>query len=291
MLDKFAEELKKARQNSEITLQQIAAKTRIDLKFLEALENGNFSFLPELYVKAFIREYSRMVGLDPEETVGKYEAAKKGKDFGAPEPSEENREETKEAEDKPAPKAKPSAPVYKSYEQDSGQNAAGDSSGLNKKKITLIGGIAGAVILAVVIYFGFIQGSSDIIVKEKPIEQIIQENQHRYEEKPSPAPPDTVKSVPSTGSLALNISASDTTWVKVLIDDGMSEEFTLMPGSRKEINAAHNFKMIVGNAGALDLQLNKKELNLKGAQHEVKYLSIDASGMKYLKDPPNFTRE
>ena len=62
MLNKFSEELKEARIKNGLTLQQIAAKTRIDLKFLENLENGNFAFLPELYIKAFIREYAKLVG-------------------------------------------------------------------------------------------------------------------------------------------------------------------------------------------------------------------------------------
>ncbi len=79
MLDKFAEELRQAREENEITLQQMAAKTRIDIKFLEAIDNGNFSFLPTIYVRAFIKQYAKTVGLDEEETIKNYEAAKQGK--------------------------------------------------------------------------------------------------------------------------------------------------------------------------------------------------------------------
>lgn len=81
MLNKFAEELKAARLKSDLTLEQIAAKTRIDLKFLEAIENGNFHFLPELYVKAFLREYFNLVGLNEQISFKKFEAAKKGKQY------------------------------------------------------------------------------------------------------------------------------------------------------------------------------------------------------------------
>ena len=56
MFTKFAEELKEARTKSQLTLQHIASKTRIDLKFLEYMEKGNFNFLPDLYIKAFIKE-------------------------------------------------------------------------------------------------------------------------------------------------------------------------------------------------------------------------------------------
>ena len=79
MLDKYAEELREAREKKGITLQQMAAKTRIDIKFLEAIDNGNFSFLPELYVKAFLKQYAMVVGLDEKETVERYDDAKAGK--------------------------------------------------------------------------------------------------------------------------------------------------------------------------------------------------------------------
>ena len=64
MLENFAEELKCCQRKLNLSLQQFAAKTRIDLKFLEAIEDGDFTFLPDIYVKAFIKDYSNIVGLD-----------------------------------------------------------------------------------------------------------------------------------------------------------------------------------------------------------------------------------
>ena len=81
MLTKFAQELKKAREKAEVTLQNLSARSRLDIKFLQAMENGDFSFLPEIYVKAFIKDYAKFIGLDENEIIKKYEAAKKGKDY------------------------------------------------------------------------------------------------------------------------------------------------------------------------------------------------------------------
>jgi len=86
MLDRFAEQLKKARLKKGISLQQMAAKTRIDLKFLEAIDNGNFSFLPDLYVKAFIKQYAKAIDLDEQETIKKYEDVLAGKTIEDDEP-------------------------------------------------------------------------------------------------------------------------------------------------------------------------------------------------------------
>ncbi len=102
MFDKFAEELKAAREKNGLTIQQVAAKSRIDIKFLEAMEIGDFSFLPEIYVKAFVKDYSNIVGLDPDVTLKKFDAARHGKVYS------EEVEETKSPEpEKPAEKNEP----------------------------------------------------------------------------------------------------------------------------------------------------------------------------------------
>ena len=72
MLDKFADELRQQRESAGLTLQQMATKTRIDLKFLEAIDQGNFSFLPDLYVKAFVKQYAKTIGLDENLTIKKF---------------------------------------------------------------------------------------------------------------------------------------------------------------------------------------------------------------------------
>jgi len=79
MLDRFSEQLRKARLKKGVSLQQMAARTRIDFKFLEAIDNGNFSFLPELYVKALIKQYAKSVDLDEQETIKKFESQEQEK--------------------------------------------------------------------------------------------------------------------------------------------------------------------------------------------------------------------
>ena len=56
-LKKFSNELKEHREKTGITLQQISQKTKIDIKFLKSIEESNFDILPEIYIKAFIKEY------------------------------------------------------------------------------------------------------------------------------------------------------------------------------------------------------------------------------------------
>lgn len=79
MLKKFAADLKKQRENKNISLADIAAKTRVHISILEKIEQGDFSFYGPTYVRAFIRQYAKAARLDPEEVLFSYELAKSGK--------------------------------------------------------------------------------------------------------------------------------------------------------------------------------------------------------------------
>ena len=74
-LEQFGEELKQTRLEKEISLMDISAETRISLKFLDAIEHGQFQILPQTYVRAFLREYAMMIGLDPNDIMQRYESA------------------------------------------------------------------------------------------------------------------------------------------------------------------------------------------------------------------------
>lgn len=65
----FYEELKALREKKEIDLDQIQSRTKINRRFLEAIENGDFDVLPLTYVKLFLRAYVIEIGGEPEEVL------------------------------------------------------------------------------------------------------------------------------------------------------------------------------------------------------------------------------
>ena len=119
---------------------------------------------------------------------------------------------------------------------------------------------------------------------QKPIEEAIEQNKQRYLEGPKKN--DTNSQIKTTDSLSLFIEANDTSWVKIIIDNKTEEEIILFPKSQKEIAAANNYKIIFGNSGAIELQLNNKPLNFTGTKKEIRYIQIDSSGIQYLNSPP-----
>ncbi|QQR73547.1 MAG: helix-turn-helix domain-containing protein [Holophagales bacterium] len=66
----FGTWLRRQREARGVSLREIADSTRISLRYLEALETDRFDALPApVFAKGFLREYARVVGLDPDEVV------------------------------------------------------------------------------------------------------------------------------------------------------------------------------------------------------------------------------
>ncbi len=289
MLDKFAEELRQAREESEISLQQMAAKTRIDIKFLEAIDNGNFSFLPNIYVRAFIKQYAKTVDLDEEETIKKYELAKQGKLPGKVEIAKEEKKTEPVEKNIREPEKKQSQPVPTFT--DVTETKAEDDSDKKKMAMMTAGGIAGVVVLAFLIYLVFFQDSSEIIVEEKPYEEVLEESTQRYVEE---VKDDEITSAVNSDSLVLqikNIDSRDSAWVLVITDNLIKEDYLIYPGSGKSFKAGSNFKFILGNSGVIRLELNGENLEFEGIRRSVRYFKLDQNGLERLYSPPNLIQE
>ncbi len=72
----FGERLKRERELREVTLEEITAATRIGSRFLEALENEEWSKLPGgVFNRGFVRSIARYLGLDEEALLGEYDLA------------------------------------------------------------------------------------------------------------------------------------------------------------------------------------------------------------------------
>jgi len=72
-LPSFGEKLKQEREKRKITLEEISLSTKIGTRMLQALEENKFNQLPGgIFNKGFVRAYSRVVGLDEDQTVADY---------------------------------------------------------------------------------------------------------------------------------------------------------------------------------------------------------------------------
>ena len=271
MFQQLSEELVKAREEIRLTPEQVAVKIKMDLKFLLKMESGDYSFLPDLYIKAFLREYAKCVGLNEHALLQKYKSAKEGK------PLEEKREEIT------TPKNEvPSAPTTpRLITDDHLQTTYSPEKKFSFTSKQLIGISGGAVLLfAVLIYWFVLKKEADVIVTERPYEEYIQENKERFEDETTQADSSLVSVV--SDSLVLSITSKDSSWLKVVADDNKTKEYFLYPNTTVEIKALTKFSMTVGNPSVVKFTLNNQPLEFKPTSTRRQIIEITKDGIKYI---------
>ncbi len=265
---KFAEELKKTRESKKITLQQIANKTKIDIKFLQAIEESKFDIMPDLYIRAFIKEYAQTIDLNPEETIKKFDLSQQGKTEEKIPPDEK-----KEIKEEPA-KEKPTSSEQSISDEQPNQ----PQKKINKKYLNYNVAIAAGLVVLILAYFLFFKESSH---------EIIVDQQNNGSTDGSPAYEiDTAKtatnSVPMNDSLQLSVNTLKRVWVKVIADNNVRSEGMVDANNRSTYRASNDFRVVIGNAGSVQLALNGKPIKAEivGKQGEIRNLVINADTVK-----------
>lgn len=271
MFQQLAEELVKAREEIRLTPEQVAVKIKMDLKFLLKMESGDFSFLPDIYLTAFLREYAKCVGLNDQTILQKYKYAKEGK------PLEEKHEEiiTPKRETPSTP------PPPRLITDDHLQTTYSPEKKFSFTTKQLIG-IAGSavVVVSILFYWFIIKRDADAIVTERPYEEYIQENKERYEDETTASDSSLVSA--SSDSLVLSITSKDSSWLKVTSDDNKIKEYFLYPSTSVEIKAMEKYSMTIGNPGAVKFSLNNKPLEFKPTSSRRQIIEITKEGIKYI---------
>ena len=247
-LQEFGASLREKREQKAISLSDISAYTRINQRFLEAIESGNFTVLPRTYIRAFLREYAEAVETDPEEVLQTYDS------IVSPRTSATRQKREAETETNPAP-GQPSA-------------AAHPLTPLVRALRPLV---FGAII---VIVGGFMylmlkspSETTQTTTGEIPFDRVIRETE-------AALPRDTVKTysaaqpvpapVQTVDSLVLQMSTTDSLWISITIDNTSNEEYLFAPNRNRTWKAETRFVLTMGNAGGATFRLNGKDLGTLG---------------------------
>jgi len=246
---KFGEELKKARLEKQVSLMDISFSTRINIKFLEAIESGKFSVLPQTYVRAFLREYGEAIGMGSDEILRKYDTLREPQASTIP---REPNLATKSAAESPV---RPSRPKEK------------------RIPVTLTKNVLLAAVLltigASVLILRRSANKSPDATQEVPFDAVVKESEA------STFKPDTLSSVvlppPAVhpDSLHLEMTTTDSVWVSILVDGRKTLEYLFPPNRKRTFSAKDEFSITIGNAGGASFKLNGKELGTLGKRGAV----------------------
>ena len=71
--------LKTHRESNGVGLDEISEYTKINPKYLNAIEEGNFNIIPNIYMRLFIRSYAKYIGADYHQALADFELYTTGK--------------------------------------------------------------------------------------------------------------------------------------------------------------------------------------------------------------------
>jgi len=78
-MDELGSILREAREAKGYTLEEAQATTKISVRYLRALEEGQYELLPTpVHARGFLRNYARFLALDPEPLLARYETNRNG---------------------------------------------------------------------------------------------------------------------------------------------------------------------------------------------------------------------
>jgi len=223
--------LRRARELRGMSLQDVADITLINVKYLQALEAGQFSVLPEPYVRAFLRGYATTVGLDPAEVMKEFDQG------SAPPP--------------PAPAADLPQPQLPSLNSP----AAPESPGSRRTLLIAVTLVLGVLLLLAL--WTLRKGDEPVPVAERPFRDVVKEQELRV----APAAPATPsRAAVPVDSLSLSAVITDTCWVSIAADSLPAHEYSFLPGHRAAWKARSFFTVTIGNAGGIAFTLNGTKL-------------------------------
>jgi len=238
----FFQELKRTREEKRISLADIADRTLINIKHLEAIERGDTAILPEAYVRAFIREYAAAIGLDGTETLRRFDEARR---------MEEEAVRPRERVEPPRPAKRPAFTL--------------EPAKLMTPRMATIGVTVVAVITAAIIGWNLFSPGTTAPVTEIPFQNIVRE-QEEQAAAGNPAPPSRAR---RADSLTLFAAVSDTVWMSITVDSLPPREYIFHPGAKASWRAGNRFLVTLGNAGAVSFALDKQQLGTLGRKGNV----------------------
>jgi cytoskeletal protein RodZ len=285
----FGTTFRAAREAQDLTLEQVAERTRIGVRFLRAIEEEAFHMLPGgIFNRGFIRTYAERIGLDPDQILTEY--AVLTDDLGTPDPIT--------------------------------AIAVSRASSVDRYVLPVA---VGALLLLVGLYYVFAQGPPAAVDAEQESAAEIREavalaegtldpaiatrtlpadssaalsepssvagggavrvgdgstnvNPTTPARLPGPAAPDRENDTPASAgaeSVQVQLQVHDTTWISVQSDGEQIEiGVTLEAGTNRTFEAREALDLTIGNAAGLTVQINGEEVRNLGNEGQVRHLNI-----------------
>ncbi len=244
-MENIGEILKQQRIALNKSLTEIHEQVRIPREYLQYLEENNFAFLPETYVKSFLKTYSNALGLNADEILGKHRT------------NQAEVQHANEEEIRTQPEIPKSAPP---------------------KNLVLEWALAaGSMILVISIIVVYLQYRSQIYAR--PLEYTTKPNNANLRAPAQGTPQPAGNGHQSTPTpIELQIKAFNQVGVQLVIN---GEQASATPGAPDQTiiwKAEDRLDLIIHNAEGISLKVDNQEISNLGVSSGKVRLSIVKNG-------------
>jgi cytoskeletal protein RodZ len=256
------ERLKEIRLEKGLRIEAISENSRIQVKYIQALEEGDLLSIPEVYDKLFFQSYLKVLAVEDEETYFEQFLDIR----------------SKIRVDKTTTMIQISKPV-----KDSDKKIFSHRNLFVILPVVLI-----VAVLAILLMNTEMIGTSpEGKVQEIDIKNVVQRIEAIEKAKLDSlnavmtAKLDSTNFVTSDSSkLSLIINAKRKTWFRMIADKSDTAEYLLIQGQVVRASASHMFELLIGRNDGLTFNLNGKLLSRAGTDSSVVlYMRIDSTGV------------
>ena len=261
MSDSLGVWLRRSREVRRVDLEDAVRALRIRLRYLQALEMGDYEALPgPIQARGFLRNYARYLGLPAEEALARYDAEVRGQPLP---PSQSLGLHATELEVPGRKGPRTWAPTAPSAEEEKAAVRANSSGGLMK---LLLGVILVFSLVAAMSLLWLRFGPDDFLAPASPTQAAVTSAvaPATVETQPTPSFP-----IAADGTVRLRLVPLSHAWVSVSADAGIVFQGIAEP--QQTIEAVGDEIVIVntGNGGAFELFVNGTDWGLLGQQGEI----------------------
>ena len=267
--------LREERERQNLSVNDIEQGTSIRALYIEAIENGEYDKLPgEVYTRGFVKNYANFLGLEGDAFARQFTAELHGAPPAPPvqtpvTPSlvpENSSTGNLNFNPPPVPEpkvevkpAKPAKPVKKQQVSTSiDEKNHGSSGKLVVAAVVIIAALAGGA-------WSFLSGTDDGDVAKvnppaqtQPVQPVQQQT-----------PVANANPAPKSDSVKIDAKFVDRCWTLVTVDGNVVLEGVVEAGENLSWEGKNSVNLRLGNAGAVDLTENGKNLGIQGGIGEV----------------------
>jgi cytoskeletal protein RodZ len=270
-------QLKKARQKKEVTIDEAYQRTRIHPKVLTALEEDRYDdILNQTYVRSFLKEYASYLGMNVSEVLNEYNSQHK--------------------------KGASSIQIAPAQEIKAALSDFDIEKILKILKVILVWAVCIVILIFTIKGINLVtkkiksappkkadlpakkpsqpKAAKPVQPKEKKLTPAAKEAPKKSAPAKTAAPQPQGKAVIAQGTkLTLSLTVTDDVWLQVKVDDKIIFQNVLKKGLTESWDASDNFKIWTAKSECLQLELNGNDLGSAGTGAK-KYIIITREGIR-----------